>query len=170
MKIKIYSNLFLCLLFFTFCVPYTLASDLTGSNFIIRDPVIGAGGGYATSGSFKLFQSIDPTLIGVGSSALYEGRYGFLYFPAPEDIVIPPDDGGGGGGGGIVNPIPGLEVDCKVVKADLNCDGTVDIFDLSIILYYLKHPESFSTFYDLRPDRKIDFADLSVLFYYWDED
>ena len=168
MKIKIYSNIFLCFLIFTLCAPYTYAADLTGSSFIVCDPVIGAGGGYASSGSFNLFQSIDPTLIGVGSSALYVGHYGFLYFPGPEDVVVPPVDGGGGGGGGADE---GIIYDTRCGRiADLNCDRSVDLFDLSILLYYLKHPNEFTAFHDLSGDGKIDFVDISIMFYYWDED
>jgi hypothetical protein len=168
MKRKIYSNLFLCVLLFMLCATPAFAVDLTGSNFIIRDPVIGSGGGYASSGSFKLFQSIDPTLIGVGSSALYVGHYGFLYFPEPDDdVVVPPGPGGGGGGAD-----EGIKYDlrCNGLIADLNCDGKVNLFDLSILLYYMKHPGSFDAFHDLNKDGKIDLADISVLFYYWDED
>jgi hypothetical protein len=166
MKRKIYSNLFLCLLTFTLCASYAGAADISGPTFIIRDPVIGTGGGYAASGSFKLFQSLDPTLIGVGSSGLYVTHYGFLYYKDPEDAVVPPDGGGGGGGSG-----EGIIYETRCGRiADLNCDDAVDLFDLSILLYYLKHPSSFTTFYDLKPDGKIDLLDISVLFYYWDED
>ncbi len=169
MKIKIYSNILLCVFIFTLCASHALASDLTGSSFIIRDPVIGAGGGYASSGSFSLFQSLDPTLIGVGSSGLFVGHFGFLYFPPLEDIITPPEGGGGGGGGG------GIRVDyppyigsCRI--ADLNCDGRVDIYDFSILLYYLKNQGSFEAIHDLKPDGKIDLSDISIMFYYWDEE
>lgn len=68
------------LLMYTFSA---YAVELTSSSFIIRDPVIGAGGGYGTSASFGLFSQSDTLLTGVGTSATYIGRYGYLYFPNP---------------------------------------------------------------------------------------
>lgn len=56
------------------------ASDLTSTNFIIKDPIIGTAGGYGTSSSFKLISSGNTILSGVGSSASYQTHYGFLYY------------------------------------------------------------------------------------------
>lgn len=61
--------------------PMADASDLTSSSFIIRDPVIGVGGGYGTSASFGLYGSGDTITIGRGTSASFEGRAGFLWYP-----------------------------------------------------------------------------------------
>lgn len=69
-----------CFVFFSFfSIAYGV--DLTSTNFIIRDPVIGTGGEFGTSASFQLYGSGDTLLIGSGSSATYIGRYGFLYYP-----------------------------------------------------------------------------------------
>lgn len=57
------------------------AVDLTSTNFIVRDPIIGTGGDYGTSSSFKLYSAGNTLLSGVGSSATYIGHYGFLYYP-----------------------------------------------------------------------------------------
>lgn len=57
------------------------AQDLTSTNFIIRDPLVGTGGSFGTSTNFQAFGSGDMTMIGTGSSASFEGRYGFLYYP-----------------------------------------------------------------------------------------
>lgn len=57
------------------------ATDLTSTNFIIKDPIIGTGGGFGTSTSFKLYSTGNTLLSGVGSSATYIGHYGFLYYP-----------------------------------------------------------------------------------------
>lgn len=57
------------------------AKDLSSTHFIIRDPVIGTGGGYSSSASFQLNSEGDTLLTGVGSSASYIGHYGFLYYP-----------------------------------------------------------------------------------------
>jgi hypothetical protein len=60
-----------------------LAIDLTSTNFIIRDPIIGTFGGYGTSGSFELFSAGHTALSGYSTSASYITKYGFLYFPEP---------------------------------------------------------------------------------------
>ncbi len=88
-----FSNLFLrsFLIVFSFFLIFFVssvkvdASDLTSTNFIIRDPVIGTGGSYGTSSSFKLISSGNTNLSGVGSSSSFLTRYGFLYY---EDPVI----------------------------------------------------------------------------------
>lgn len=66
---------------FLFSFFYTNAEDLTSTNFIIRDPVIGTGGSYSTSTNFKLFGSGNTNLSGENDSTSFKGRYGFLYFP-----------------------------------------------------------------------------------------
>lgn len=61
--------------------PLIYAADLTSTHFIVRDPVVGTGGGYGTSASFASFISGDMTAIGRGTSASFEGREGFLWYP-----------------------------------------------------------------------------------------
>src|SRR3989344_3475911 len=56
------------------------AIDLTSTNFIIRNPIVGTGGGYGTSTGFKLISAGNITLSGVSSSASFQTRYGFLYY------------------------------------------------------------------------------------------
>ena len=68
---------FLALVF----VSAVYASDLTSTNFIIRDPVIGTGGDYGTSTNFKMFGSGNTLFSGVDSSTSFIGHYGFLYYP-----------------------------------------------------------------------------------------
>lgn len=163
MKKKLYFNFLLCFLILTLWVSIVSASELTSPSFIVRDPVIGAGGGYASSGSFNLFQSIDSLLIGVGSSAtFFIGHYGFLYFEDEAVVIPPPPPPGGGGGGARV----GLQLNCQI--ADFNCDNLVNIFDLSILLYYMDQPSPVVDLYDLSKDNKVDFVDTSIVFYYWD--
>ncbi len=57
------------------------ATDLTSTNFTIKDPIVGGGGGAQSSASFKLF-GLDH-LIGTGSSssASFLERTGALYYP-----------------------------------------------------------------------------------------
>lgn len=62
-------------------VPIVHATDLTSTSFIVRDPLVGTGGSYGTSAGFAAFGSGDMTMIGSGTSASFEGRYGFLWYP-----------------------------------------------------------------------------------------
>lgn len=73
-----YGWLFVLMLLFPFCI---YGKDLVSSSFIIRDPIVGTGGGFESSSSFKLFSASDTLFSGIGSSATYIGRYGFLYYP-----------------------------------------------------------------------------------------
>jgi len=65
-----------------------LAKDLVGTNFIVRDPIIGTGGEYGTSTNFKLFSSGDTLLTGIGTGSTFIGRYGFLYYPFVNSGVL----------------------------------------------------------------------------------
>ena len=71
--------LIIIIIIFTFNHVY--AVDMTSSNFIIRDPLVGTGGSFGTSASFKAYGSGDITNIGRATSASYETRYGFLWYP-----------------------------------------------------------------------------------------
>lgn len=62
--------------------PFAYGTDLTSTSFIIRDPLVGTGGGYGTSASFTSYLSGDLTAIGRATSASFEGRYGFLWYPS----------------------------------------------------------------------------------------
>lgn len=64
-----------------FATTFVSATDLTSSNFIIRDPLVGTGGSFGTSTNFKAFGSGDMTNIGRGTSTNFEGRDGFLWYP-----------------------------------------------------------------------------------------
>jgi hypothetical protein len=82
MRYKNLKKIIISFLFFAVFFSYTIyASDLTSTNFIIRDPIVGTGGSYGTSTNFKLFSSGNPSFSGTGSSTNFIGRYGFLYFP-----------------------------------------------------------------------------------------
>ncbi len=61
--------------------PFAFATDLTSTNFIVKDPIVGTGGGYSSSGSFKLFGGGDTTLTGYNNSLSFIGKYGFFYYP-----------------------------------------------------------------------------------------
>lgn len=63
-------------------------ADITSTNFIIRDPVIGTGGGYGSSASFSLIGAGNTLLSGLGSSTSYISHYGFLYYPFVTDVTL----------------------------------------------------------------------------------
>lgn len=59
----------------------------------------------------------------------------------------------------------------KCAKADLNCDGRVNLADFSIAAYWYKRPISMEFAEKekeaLNGDGKIDLADFSIMAYYW---
>lgn len=80
---KVFRKIIILFSFFILLFNYlnAIAEDLTSTNFIIRDPVIGTGGSYGSSTNFKLYGSGNITFSGDNSSTNFIGRYGFLYFP-----------------------------------------------------------------------------------------
>jgi len=54
-------------------------------------------------------------------------------------------------------------------KADLNCDGRVNLIDFSITAYWYKRPltEEAKQKVDLNGDGKVDLIDFSIMAYYW---
>lgn len=53
-------------------------------------------------------------------------------------------------------------------RADLNCDGKVNLVDFSILLFYWKKPAPFAnTRVDLNLDGRVDLVDLSILLFNW---
>ncbi len=94
MKLKKYFSkklLGFFILFFSlsfFSVVSVLAMDLTSTNFIIKDPIVGTAGGYGSSTNFQLISAGHTLLSGVGSSTNFMTRYGFLYYNDQEEGVI----------------------------------------------------------------------------------
>lgn len=74
-------SILIIIFFFSLSPNSAKAIDLTSTNFIIRDPVVGTGGGYGTSASFKLFSTGHDSFSDVNDSLSFIGHYGFLYFP-----------------------------------------------------------------------------------------
>jgi len=159
--------LFFLILFFCLSIGRGVeARDLSSSSFIIRDPVIGSGGGYGSSATFQLFNSQELLFTDAASSASFIGRYGFLYFPSatsPTPTPTPTPSSSGSSSGGIT------VIGCSRV-ADLNCDNRVNLLDLSILLYYTGKTGSIIIPFDLNDDSRIDLMDISVMFYYWDSE
>ena len=53
------------------------------------------------------------------------------------------------------------------VKADLNCDGEVDIVDFSILLYYWNQRNPKNARADINTDGIVNIIDFSIMLYYW---
>ena len=81
MRNNFIKNILFLFISFLSLYNFVFAGDLSSTNFIIRDPIIGTGGSYGTSTNFKLYGSGNTILSGTGSSTNFIGRYGFLYYP-----------------------------------------------------------------------------------------
>lgn len=68
------------MIFFGYLV---LAEDLKTSNFIIRNPVLTAGGGWATTTNFQLFEILTQTAIGGATTTNFQSESGFGYIHDP---------------------------------------------------------------------------------------
>jgi len=64
----------------------------------------------------------------------------------------------------IPSPLPG---DCA--GPDLNFDGLVDIFDLSILLFYWQTSEPANVCADINVDGIVNIIDFSIMLYWWSE-
>ncbi len=74
-----------------FAGTIVFAKDLTSTNFIVRDPSIGTGGGYQSSGSFKMYSAGNLNISGNGgTSTSFIGRDGFLQYPEVRSAVLTP--------------------------------------------------------------------------------
>ena len=72
------------LIIFVFCffiASYAQAMTMTGSTFVISNPVLGTMGNYSTSTNFTIINSGDPVFTNVASSTNFGSRFGFLYYP-----------------------------------------------------------------------------------------
>lgn len=79
---KLLRLLFVAIIAILLCMtPASFAADLTSTSFILRDPIIGAGGGYGTSTSFQLISADNILGSSASSSATYINHNGFLYYP-----------------------------------------------------------------------------------------
>jgi len=68
------------ILSFLFAERVIYASDITSTNFIVRDPVVGAGSGYSSSTNFQVGSSNNLNIQGYSSSTNFIGEYGFQYY------------------------------------------------------------------------------------------
>ena len=151
----------------------SFATDFSSANFTVKDPVVVPGAGFSTSTSFRLWSSIGQESIGIATTTSFIIKAGFLYFPGavqivtpatsapPQVIIVPP-------GGAIFLPkkVPPLRI---IALCDFNDDGSCNIIDLSILLYYYHRSGPEIRRYDLSQNGQVDVFDISILLYYWTE-
>ncbi|GEM_PF-2514590 len=168
---------FLLLAIVVSTTPRALADNYSSSNFIVKDPVFSSGSGYSSSSNFQLWNSVGQSAIGTSTAPSFGLKSGFLYFtnpspsptPSPSPSPTPsPSPIGGGGIVGLINTIiqvlltpPGVppvvqskppvtRPGCR--RSDFNCDGRVDLQDLSIFFAF---------------QSTVKLRDLSVVFSDW---
>lgn len=158
---------------------FSLADTATSTSFKIDTGVIDAGGSRATSSGFNLNTSIGEPATGISTSSNFILRGGFLQFPAPVSAVAATSAGAGdtGGNSGFVSgpgalpsqiPLCSLHpADSPLSQIDVNCDGRVDIQDLSILLFFYNRTGSAIARYDFNRNSTVDFPDASVMMFYW---
>lgn len=166
---------FLIFIAAAFLLPkMVLAADYTSSSFKVIDPVIDAGGLIgATSNSFQESGSLSQISIGTSSSAGFQLKSGFFYFPSV--AAAAPAAAAAAGGNysmyleslvklGILPLLPTGVKPCDIAF-DLNCDGSIGLKDFSIFLAVQNRPVPNPA--DFNKDNKIDFRDLSILLSGW---
>ena len=83
------------LILFSVLVPLAQATDLTSSNFIVREPVNLIGGGRSTSNSFQLISSVGQLIGGQNASSAFIVRSGVLYYPSASSPILAATAGNG---------------------------------------------------------------------------
>lgn len=158
-------------------VPFLVfADEFISADFKVLDPVLFPGG-YSTSDDFKLHGVMAQPAIGLGEGIDFNVRGGFLYFPAPGGDDEPPLPPPPPGDGIILDllrkfipPVPKL---LPVTEGrppcftDVNCDGKINLVDLSIFLFFTSQPAPNPV--DFNNDSKVNIKDLSMLFFDWTE-
>lgn len=137
MQFRRKSKDFLFLTGFIFLCFFSVAGaiDLTSTNFIIRDPIIGTlGEEGATSTSFQLISSGHTSLSDIGgTSTSFQVRYGFLYYEdqAAASLTFDIDTASGGGSGESSAP---YSVDLGTVTiTDTRVSGTTDGIQMVVL-------------------------------------
>lgn len=161
---------------------FAFAQELSSTNFKVLDPVVFPGS-FGSSNNFRLFSVIGQIVRDDSSSANFGTIHGFLGFRAAAAVVTPtptPTPSPGGSGGGFVitllQSLQGQQLPrfplattapaglCSP-NTDLNCDGAIDIEDLSIFLFLT--PQPLPNPADFNIDSRVDVRDLSLMFFDW---
>lgn len=77
-------------LFFVFLLlpVFVLADVYSSTNFQVLDPVIDIGGGYSTSSSYSLLQSLGQYMLGTTTATNFSMQSGFLAYPVATSPVL----------------------------------------------------------------------------------
>lgn len=163
-----------------------MATDFSSTNFTVKDPVLNSGN-FSSSNTFRVFSTIGQPAIGISTSDNRQLKAGFLYFPEPS-AAAPSEEAAPAAaavsGGGPVHPLYRRLFDLLVrpcSQGDLNCDGRINLEDISILFYWWGKPIQKPTFAslltniiglgrpspDMNKDQRIDIFDLSVLLSKW---
>jgi hypothetical protein len=163
-----------------------MATDFSSTNFTVKDPVLNSGN-FSSSHSFRVFSTVGQPAIGISTSDNRQLKAGFLYFPEPTVVTAAaPAEAAAAvvSGGGPVHPLYRRLFDLIVrpcSPGDLNCDGRINIEDVSILFYWWGKPvhrPSFASLLasiiglgrpspDMNSDQRIDIFDLSMLLSRW---
>jgi hypothetical protein len=176
-------KLLLVLLSMVFLAPFTLpavalASNMTSGSFEVIAPVFHSNG-FSSSGNFRLFGSVGQNIRGINTSNNFQLKSGFQYYAGPGAAAPAPTPTPGPTSGGpilaIFQYLYHLIVPCG--RADLNCDGVIDLVDAGMLFYWwgqpLQQPQVASMLTavlntgrpspDLNEDVAVDIFDLSQL-------
>src|SRR3989344_1998334 len=91
---KIARIFFWSLIYFSVFASVAFADELSSSGFKVLDPVMFSGG-FASSSSFQLFSSFAELVLGTSTSASFEVRPGFLFYPFASSPVVTATAGAG---------------------------------------------------------------------------
>ncbi|MEK7641232.1 MAG: hypothetical protein AAB389_04540 [Patescibacteria group bacterium] len=174
------------------------AQTFSSTDFQVIHPVL-APGHFSSSAGFRLNGAIGQLGAGLstsGDSTLNTLKAGFLYFtapspspspaPSPSPTPTPTPSPSPAGGGPILDIFKKIKDSIEAIispcaKADLNCDGNVDIYDAAIVFYWWGKQLDGPTYLaalnsivnagrpspDLNRDKLVDIFDLSVLLSKW---
>lgn len=127
---------FLGFLLILFSVSFFVASfanavDLTSTNFIVRDPIVGTLGDFGSSSNFQLISAGHTTLSDIGgTSTNFQIRYGFLYYNDNE-ITFDIDTASGGGNG--ESNTPYAVALGTITTTDTRVSGTTDGIQMVVL-------------------------------------
>jgi hypothetical protein len=166
--------LILIMAFFLAIAGGVRAFESSSTKFQIHAGSIESISGTATSTTFQNRSAGGQNATGYSTSSIGERIYsGILYWLFGTSTTTPPTPPPGGGGfigAPSILPLTPEEKARSLQIADFNSDNSVNITDLSILLYYFGKSVSFSSAsarYDLNGDGLVDITDISILLYYW---
>lgn len=149
-------------------VPFASAEEFTSTDFKILDHPELVPAGYSTSAGFQLIGTIGEVAIGTSTASGFQVCAGSLCFEEVSAAATPtPTPGPSLIGGGNAPRAPFdifIPTSCSLA-GDLDCDGHIDLRDLSMFLYFTPQPTPNPA--DLNNDARVDLYDFSRLLARW---